>query len=87
MSDLVIMWMASRFALATLENLDILGFLNMVANSFIHTLHNTTTMKTWTCILLIIAGLVILAHVIAAARVFYGILWDEFKEWIKKRKK
>ena len=41
----------------------------------------------WTCILLTIAGLVILAHVIAAARVFYGILWDEFREWIKKLKK
>ena len=44
-------------------------------------------MKTWICILLIIAGLVILAHVIAAAKVFYGLLWDEFREWIKKRKK
>ena len=41
----------------------------------------------WTYILLTIAGLVILAHVIAAARVFYGILWDEFREWIKKLKK
>ena len=41
----------------------------------------------WTYILLTIVALIILAHVIAAAKVFYGILWDEFKEWIKKRKK
>ena len=44
-------------------------------------------MTTWGCILLTIAGLVILVHIIAAARVFYILLWDELKDWIKKRKK
>ena len=50
--------------------------------------HNSDIdMKTWTCILLTIVALIILAHVIAAAKVFYGPLWDDFKDWIKKRKK
>jgi hypothetical protein len=41
-------------------------------------------MNTWTCILLTIAGLVILAHVIAAAQVFWGIIYDEIREKIRK---
>ncbi len=41
-------------------------------------------MSTWTCILLTIAGLVILAHVIAAAQVFWWAIWEDFKAWIKK---
>ncbi len=39
-------------------------------------------MSTWTCILLVIAGLIILAHVIAAAQVFYWAIWEDFKAWI-----